>query len=160
MAAGGVGVPPPAVQLPGAMGLLLSRAAAVAHSPEADSRDSSGQAGGMRVTPAASVVVPPTASGTAALPSAAAAAPHPSSSSGSGSSRKSRAPAKSSTGSSSCKPRLARECVVCWEEEPCVLLLPCRHLCCCEGCSQALQAAGKQCPMCRAAVEQHISVFF
>jgi hypothetical protein len=68
---------------------------------------------------------------------------------------------KGGSSSSRQRPKGARECVVCWEEEPCVLLLPCRHLCCCEGCSQALQAAGKkECPMCRAAVEQHIPVFF
>jgi hypothetical protein len=157
-AAGGGGAPPPAVQLPEAISLLLSRAAAVAQGRRPHSSNASGSSS-MAVpgvgtasssrSQAGAVVGVPAGGGDATAPTASTSAV---ASTGGG--------VAAQVGSSGSKPQGARECVVCLEEEPRVLLLPCRHMCCCEGCSAALQAAGsKECPMCRAVVEQHISVF-
>lgn len=50
-----------------------------------------------------------------------------------------------------------RLCVVCQEMEKCVLLLPCRHLCLCEGCSQKKDLS--ICPLCRRGIAQKIGVY-
>jgi hypothetical protein len=50
-------------------------------------------------------------------------------------------------------------CVVCWAAKRRVLLLPCRHLCCCRHCSVVLQAQGAPCPMCRQDVREHMEVY-
>jgi hypothetical protein len=48
-------------------------------------------------------------------------------------------------------------CVVCQDEPTAVLLMPCRHLCVCKGCSGHAQLT--KCPMCRAAVSEKMHVF-
>ncbi len=53
-------------------------------------------------------------------------------------------------------------CVICQDKEKCIMMLPCRHLCVCQGCrelwrSQASQ--GKKCPMCRKHVRQTIKAY-
>jgi RING finger protein 26 len=50
-----------------------------------------------------------------------------------------------------------RLCVVCHESEKTVLLLPCRHLCVCQLCSQhdGLDA----CPLCRQAIAEKLDVY-
>lgn len=51
-------------------------------------------------------------------------------------------------------------CVVCQERVKCVVLLPCRHLCLCEPCVQALHRLGQHyCPMCRNFVQSQVVVF-
>ena len=48
-------------------------------------------------------------------------------------------------------------CVVCQDDAKSVLLLPCRHLCVCRGCSRRPEL--DKCPMCRAVIEQKMDVF-
>jgi len=47
-----------------------------------------------------------------------------------------------------------RLCVICQEEQKSVLLLPCRHLCCCANCGTQI---GHQCPLCRQVIHRKIS---
>ena len=49
------------------------------------------------------------------------------------------------------------ECVVCLDAKAEVMLLPCKHVILCWGCSQLLQAASKPCPICCTPVHQHIA---
>mmetsp|Transcript_16245 Transcript_16245/g.17597 ORF Transcript_16245/g.17597 Transcript_16245/m.17597 type:complete len:187 (+) Transcript_16245:158-718(+) len=51
-----------------------------------------------------------------------------------------------------------RLCVVCQEKEKSVVLLPCRHLCLCYGCSESHQSIAR-CPLCRQSVNEKITVF-
>ena len=48
-------------------------------------------------------------------------------------------------------------CVVCQDEPTAVLLMPCRHLCVCKGCSGHSRLT--KCPMCRAEVSEKMHVF-
>jgi hypothetical protein len=53
-------------------------------------------------------------------------------------------------------------CVVCLCERKSCVLLPCRHLCACDGCAAALAAAPPAralCPVCRAPIQGTFSVF-
>jgi len=50
-----------------------------------------------------------------------------------------------------------RMCVICQESPKCVLLMPCRHLCCCKDCSRRNELT--KCPLCRQIVTQKIDVF-
>ncbi|NXO22385.1 LRSM1 ligase, partial [Cisticola juncidis] len=47
------------------------------------------------------------------------------------------------------------ECVVCMEQEPQMIFLPCGHVCCCQGCCQRLPS----CPLCRQDISQRIRIF-
>ncbi|NXB43661.1 LRSM1 ligase, partial [Leucopsar rothschildi] len=47
------------------------------------------------------------------------------------------------------------ECVVCMEQEPQMIFLPCGHVCCCQGCCERLHS----CPLCRRAIAQRIRIF-
>ncbi|NWI00626.1 LRSM1 ligase, partial [Tichodroma muraria] len=47
------------------------------------------------------------------------------------------------------------ECVVCMEQEPQMIFLPCGHVCCCQGCCDRLHS----CPLCRQDIAQRIRVF-
>ncbi|NXD02733.1 LRSM1 ligase, partial [Certhia familiaris] len=47
------------------------------------------------------------------------------------------------------------ECVVCMEQEPQMIFLPCGHVCCCQGCCERLHS----CPLCRRDIAQRIRVF-
>jgi hypothetical protein len=45
-------------------------------------------------------------------------------------------------------------CIVCWEDAPRLLLLPCRHVCVCVACLPHLD---RKCPMCRREIVKAIS---
>ncbi|XP_053817939.1 E3 ubiquitin-protein ligase LRSAM1 isoform X2 [Vidua chalybeata] len=47
------------------------------------------------------------------------------------------------------------ECVVCMEQEPQMIFLPCGHVCCCQGCCERLHS----CPLCRQDIAQRIRFF-
>ncbi|NXF92194.1 LRSM1 ligase, partial [Eubucco bourcierii] len=47
------------------------------------------------------------------------------------------------------------ECVVCMEQEPQIIFLPCGHVCCCQNCCERLQP----CPLCRKDIAQRIRIF-
>lgn len=47
------------------------------------------------------------------------------------------------------------ECVVCMEQEPQTVFLPCGHVCCCQGCCERLPS----CPLCRQDIAQRIRIF-
>lgn len=42
-----------------------------------------------------------------------------------------------------------RECIICLSEERTTLVLPCRHMCLCAECAEALRMRADRCPMCR-----------
>ncbi|KAG1677335.1 hypothetical protein FOA52_010714 [Chlamydomonas sp. UWO 241] len=44
-------------------------------------------------------------------------------------------------------------CVVCFEEERCVTLMPCEHRVLCRGCAVNVRAKNDECPMCRAPIK-------
>ena len=48
-------------------------------------------------------------------------------------------------------------CVVCCEKEKSCLFLPCKHLCCCEGCATDRRLT--QCPICRKDIDDTVSIF-
>lgn len=51
-------------------------------------------------------------------------------------------------------------CVICQDQEKCIMILPCRHLCICQGCQgPLLQAQNKSCPICRRMVRQTIKAY-
>ena len=54
-------------------------------------------------------------------------------------------------------------CIVCMEEEKSVLLMPCKHLCMCKGCTDKLVAqSGRHkamCPVCRNLIIDTIEAF-
>ena len=54
-------------------------------------------------------------------------------------------------------------CIVCMEEEKSVLLMPCKHLCMCKGCTDKLIAqSGRRkamCPVCRNLIMDTIEAF-
>jgi len=47
------------------------------------------------------------------------------------------------------------ECVVCLSEKKSVVFMPCKHVACCEICSEKVE----ECPLCREKVESKIKVF-
>ncbi|NXE67365.1 LRSM1 ligase, partial [Calcarius ornatus] len=47
------------------------------------------------------------------------------------------------------------ECVVCMEQEPQMIFLPCGHVCCCQGCCERLPS----CPLCRQDIAQCVRIF-
>ncbi|XP_050836933.1 E3 ubiquitin-protein ligase LRSAM1 isoform X3 [Serinus canaria] len=47
------------------------------------------------------------------------------------------------------------ECVVCMEQEPEMIFLPCGHVCCCQGCCERLHS----CPLCRHDIAQRVRIF-
>ena len=50
------------------------------------------------------------------------------------------------------------ECTICNDAETCMMFLPCRHACVCDGCDKRLKVMDYNCPQCRAPV--HASVRF
>eukprot|EP00698_Gefionella_okellyi_P004833 TRINITY_DN14473_c0_g1_i1.p1 TRINITY_DN14473_c0_g1~~TRINITY_DN14473_c0_g1_i1.p1 ORF type:complete len:333 (+),score=80.12 TRINITY_DN14473_c0_g1_i1:83-1081(+) len=50
------------------------------------------------------------------------------------------------------------ECVVCMNEPREVMVLPCRHMCLCQGCADMLRFQSNKCPICRAFVQQLLRV--
>ena len=55
----------------------------------------------------------------------------------------------------------AARCVICMEDDKDQLFLPCKHVCCCARCANAIalhrEHAKRICPMCRAPIETVIS---
>ncbi|XP_027505713.1 E3 ubiquitin-protein ligase LRSAM1 isoform X1 [Corapipo altera] len=47
------------------------------------------------------------------------------------------------------------ECVVCMEQEPQMIFLPCGHVCCCQSCCERLLS----CPLCRRDIAQRVRIF-
>ena len=54
--------------------------------------------------------------------------------------------------------KLGGACVVCGDGECCVLLLPCKHLVLCKGCSEGMKGRGAACPKCDGQVDRHVLV--
>jgi len=50
-------------------------------------------------------------------------------------------------------------CVVCQDKEKCIMILPCRHLCICEGCQGPIRTHRNTCPICRRGVKQMIKAY-
>ena len=51
-------------------------------------------------------------------------------------------------------------CVICQDFEKCIMILPCRHLCICQNCSEPLRRLGNNvCPICRKNVRQTIKAY-
>lgn len=50
-------------------------------------------------------------------------------------------------------------CCICRDATKTILLLPCRHLCLCEDCSETLQQRRGTCPVCREVVQDTLRVF-
>jgi len=51
-----------------------------------------------------------------------------------------------------------RECVICMCEPRDTMVLPCRHMCLCAECAQALRLQTNKCPLCRHAVESFLQI--
>ena len=51
-------------------------------------------------------------------------------------------------------------CVICQDNEKCIMILPCRHLCICQDCQVLLRQRGNNmCPICRRNVRQMIKAY-
>ncbi len=51
-------------------------------------------------------------------------------------------------------------CVVCQDAAKTVLILPCRHLCCCKDCFDRIMATTQpSCPVCRGSISTSLDVF-
>ncbi|XP_078659105.1 baculoviral IAP repeat-containing protein 7-like [Branchiostoma floridae x Branchiostoma belcheri] len=47
-----------------------------------------------------------------------------------------------------------RMCKICMDERSCMVLIPCGHMCCCEGCVQMVRSRGGRCPVCRGRIQR------
>jgi E3 ubiquitin-protein ligase MGRN1 len=45
------------------------------------------------------------------------------------------------------------ECIICMSEPRNTTVLPCRHMCLCDECAEALRQSSSTCPICRTRVE-------
>jgi hypothetical protein len=50
------------------------------------------------------------------------------------------------------------DCVVCFTNPKNVILLPCRHYCICQQCSESIKYHTNQCPICRENVSRYIEM--
>jgi len=55
---------------------------------------------------------------------------------------------------------VVRECVICFTVAKDTVVLPCRHLCLCQGCSQIVRMQHNVCPICRTRIESFIHIKF
>jgi len=53
-----------------------------------------------------------------------------------------------------------RECVICFTVVKDTVVLPCRHLCLCQGCSQIVRMQNNTCPICRSRIESFMHIKF
>lgn len=53
---------------------------------------------------------------------------------------------------------MGKECVICLTEPRDTAVFPCRHLCMCSECAQALRLQSNKCPICRQPVEKLIEI--
>ncbi|KAI4317751.1 hypothetical protein L6164_025596 [Bauhinia variegata] len=51
-----------------------------------------------------------------------------------------------------------KECVICMTEPKDTAVLPCRHMCMCSECAQALRHQSNKCPICRQPIEELIEI--
>ena len=42
-----------------------------------------------------------------------------------------------------------KECLICLSEERNMIIMPCGHLCVCQGCGDTIQSKNYDCPICR-----------
>ena len=50
-------------------------------------------------------------------------------------------------------------CVVCQEHEKKVVLLPCKHQCMCQQCSNQISKGDAMCPLCRVPIQSAFATF-
>lgn len=50
-------------------------------------------------------------------------------------------------------------CVVCLTNNKCVILMPCRHLCMCNDCSEIIERTSQSCPICRTDFDRRVTVY-
>jgi len=50
-------------------------------------------------------------------------------------------------------------CCICQDQEKCIMMLPCRHLCICSSCMEPLRTHRNTCPICRKQVKQMIKAY-
>lgn len=50
-------------------------------------------------------------------------------------------------------------CVICQEQQKCVLTLPCRHVCLCADCCRRLYGYQRTCPICRTFIYHSVTVY-
>ena len=53
-----------------------------------------------------------------------------------------------------------RECVICFTVVKDTVVLPCRHLCLCQACSQIVRMQNNTCPICRTRIESFMHIKF
>ncbi|KAM6577720.1 hypothetical protein CsatB_029557 [Cannabis sativa] len=53
---------------------------------------------------------------------------------------------------------LGKECIICMTEPKNVAVLPCRHMCMCSECAQALTVRSNKCPICRQLIRELIQI--
>ena len=51
-----------------------------------------------------------------------------------------------------------KECVVCYTNTKNTVVLPCRHMCLCIGCSQIVRMQTNKCPICRTQVSSFMQI--
>ncbi len=51
-----------------------------------------------------------------------------------------------------------RECVICFTTTKDTVVLPCRHMCLCIGCSQIVRMQTNKCPICRTQVSSFMQI--
>lgn len=54
---------------------------------------------------------------------------------------------------------MARECIVCYDGQKNMLLLPCAHICTCISCTQYIMYSTKLCPVCRTKISQVMRIY-
>lgn len=55
----------------------------------------------------------------------------------------------------------SQNCVICLQEKSSILLMPCKHLCCCEKCLDLMKenVNNLNCPLCRTQIQSEIKIF-
>lgn len=50
-------------------------------------------------------------------------------------------------------------CIICQEQEKCMLILPCKHVCLCEECFRTLYRYNHSCPVCRSVIQNTMKIY-